>query len=320
MPTIVVPVPEPFDFHLTVSHQTFYRGVAGADVYEDGTYWRALRRAGEGRVLAVAVRAAPSGVEVTLPTRAAKTDAAFARSAVGRLLGADVDLAGFYAMAERDRVLAQGVAALRGLRPPQTASVFEALVMAVTAQQISSAVARVIRDALVSTYGTPVVAAGRRLYAFPTPQALFDAGHDALRALKLSGRKAEYVRGIAAHALDGTLDEARLRQLGDEEAITELTRVRGIGRWTAQWALLRALGRQDVLPEGDLAIQRVVGAMYFKGRSITEAELAAFAAKRWRPYRGLVTTYLFAQLRQQRLEQERSAAHLVPPVTGAQAR
>ena len=67
---------------------------------------------------------------------------------------------------------------------------------------------------------------------------------------------------------------------------------------------MRALGRVDVLPAGDLALQRVVGELYFDGRRLTEQELDAFAKERWRPYRGLATTYLFAHLRQQRADMQ----------------
>jgi 3-methyladenine DNA glycosylase/8-oxoguanine DNA glycosylase len=81
-----------------------------------------------------------------------------------------------------------------------------------------------------------------------------------------------------------------------------MVEVRGIGRWTAEWVLMRALGRLDILPAGDLALRRVVSELYFDATPINEAQLAAFGKERWSPYRGLATTYLFAYLRQQRLE------------------
>jgi len=105
---------------------------------------------------------------------------------------------------------------------------------------------------------------------------------------------------VAQQAVDGELDYDRLATLSDEEAIARLSAIRGVGRWTAQWALMRALGRSDVLPAGDLALQRAVGDLYFGGRRLTERELDEFAAERWSPYRGLATAYLFAHIRQQR--------------------
>lgn len=299
-----IPVDGPFDFHLTVGHQTYYRGRAGSNLYADGAYYRALRK-GED-VVTVAAREADRGVTVSLPNGGSDDDLAFATSAVSHLLGLDAELEGFYEMFSADPVLAGTVGELRGLRPSRAESVFEALVMAVIAQQISGAVARAVREALVSDYGTPVEADGHTLYAFPTPRTLAEAGLDELRAHKLSARKAEYIADIAARTLDRTIDPVRLAGMDDEAVITELSALRGIGRWTAEWVLMGALGRPDVFPAGDLALRKVVERLYFAGREITPAELTAFGIERWSPYRGLATTYLFAHLRQQRLADERA--------------
>ena len=300
-------MPDPFDFHLTVSHQTYYRGRAGADLYADGTYYRALRR-GE-RVMVVSARPAAGGtLEVSLPSGGPDGDLAAASETIARLLGFDVDLRGFYERVSDDPVLAGTVGTLHGLRPPRTESVFEALVMAVAAQQISGAVARVIRDGLMESYGTRIEADGRLLHGFPTPDTLFRAGVEGLRAHKLSGRKAEYIHGIAERTLDGAIEDHRLEGMDDETAVAELTAVRGVGRWTAQWVLMRALGRTNVLPEGDLALRRVVSELYYDGASIGEQQIADVAMEHWHPYRGLATTYLFAHLRRARVEQEQARA------------
>ena len=305
--------PEPFDFHLTASHQTYFRGKAGADLYVEGAYYRALRH--DDRVIAAAVREKrPGMLGIWLPGGGSEADLAFAAESMVRLLALDADLDGFYAMLAGDPVLADAVGDLRGLRPPRSETVFEALVLAIVAQQISGAVARVIREGLVETYGTPVQADGHVLHAFPTPQSLVEAGAEGLRAQKLSARKAEYIQDTAERTLSGSIDPAHLGALDDEAAIAELVAVRGIGRWTAEWVLMRALGRQDILPAGDLALRRVVSDLYFDGNSITEQELAAFGRQRWSPYRGLATTYLFAVLRQQRVaaEKPRSATGDAP--------
>ena len=291
--------PDPFDFHLTVGHQTYFRGRAGADLYADGTYYRAVRRGAD--VLAVTARDAGRGqIEVALPLGGTAEDLAFASDTMARLLAFDVDLSGFYDMVSRDSALAEAVGTLRGLRPPRTETVFEALVLAIIAQQISSGVARVIRDGIVETFGTRLDVDGLTLYAFPTPRSLFDASTEDLRAQKLSARKVEYIQDTARRAAEGELEADRLALLDNEEAIAELVKIRGIGRWTAEWMLMRALGRVDVLPAGDLALRRVVSELYFDGATITETELAEFGEARWSPYRGLATTYLFSFLRQRR--------------------
>ncbi|MEX2599077.1 MAG: hypothetical protein WD533_05410, partial [Dehalococcoidia bacterium] len=125
---------------------------------------------------------------------------------------------------------------------------------------------------------------------------------------KLSGRKVEYIQDCARRTAEGLLDANTLSSMDDEAAIEELTKVRGIGRWTAEWVLMRALGRLDLLPAGDVALRRVVSELYFGGETIAEAQLAEFAVERWSPYRGLATTYLFACIRQQRIANEAAKA------------
>ena len=297
----VIPAPQPFDFALTAGHQTSYRGMAGSDLLADGVYYRALWL--DGEPLGVAARPVAAGIEVSLPDGSpAALDAAAER--VAWLLGLDVEMDGFYEMLANDPVLSDAVGALRGLRHTRTETVWEALVHAVVGQQVSSVVARVIRDGIVQEYGTEVRMGGHTVYAFPRPRTLLEAGADALRMLKLSARKAEYVLGIAEAALRGDLDYETIAPMSDEEAVAALSGIRGVGRWTAQWTLMRALGRVDALPAGDLALQRVVGEHYFGGKRLTEQELEEFAEERWKPYRGLAVTYLFSRIRQERAARE----------------
>ena len=300
MASRVIATPALFDFALTAAHQTYYRGRAGADVFEDGAYYRVLWRGDD--VLAVTVRDAGRGkLEVSvLGDDAPDGTLDYACDEMRRLLGFDADLEGFYEACANDLVLASAVDSLHGLRPALSETVFEALIAAVVGQQISGAVARVIRELIVQTFGTPVDIGGETLYAFPKPETIAGASHEELLKMKLSNRKAEYVRDIALKTLDGTIDDAHLAAMDDEEAIAHLISCRGIGRWTAEWMLLRALGRPDVFPVGDLALKRVVSEQYFDGAAITEQQLADFGRDHWAPYRGLATTYVFADLRRQR--------------------
>ena len=276
-------LPELFDFHLTVGHQTHFRGRNGADIYQDGVYYRVLRR--DARVIVASAHPEGGNLSVRV-VDGREEDLPFACDAMSWLLALDMDLTGFYALLANDPILSDAVGTLRGLRPPRTESVFEALIVAIVGQQISANVARVIREGLIETYGTPIEAEGRLMHAFPTPESLLGAGTEALRAGKLSARKVEYVLDAARREIDGELDAARFDGVDNEEVIAELIKVRGIGRWTAEWVLLRALGRADVFPAGDLALKRVVSELYFNGAPMTESELAAFGRERWAPYRG----------------------------------
>ena len=298
----VIPAPQPFDFALTAAHQTNYRGKAGSDLFVDGVYYRALWL--DGEPLGVAARPVDDGIEVSLPNGGLPQTLDAAAGWVAWLLGLDVPMDGFYEMLANDPVLSDAVGELRGLRHTRTETVWEGLVHAVVGQQVSGIVARVIRDGIVTEYGSEVRVNGHVIHAFPRPQTLLEAGHDALRERKLSARKAEYVLGIAESALRGDLDHETLAPMSDEEAVAVLSGIRGVGRWTAQWTLMRALGRVDALPAGDLALQRVVGDHYFEGKRLTEQELEDFAEERWKPWRGLAVTYLFSRIRQDRVARE----------------
>jgi len=290
----------PFNFALTAENQPYFRKGAADDAGNGGVYQRLLdlgdrlalataRPAGTVAQPAVAVEFAGEGLT------AAAGDLAQAQMA--RLLGVAQDLTPFYTRAAADPTMAGLVERFYGMHLPRTVSVFEALAQAILGQQLAASVARVIRALLIETYGARGCFDGQEYYAFPRPEALAGAAIADLRQLKLSQRKAEYLQGIAREELarPGGLDAA-LESLSDEEVVQELTALRGVGKWSAEWVLTRALGRDDAFPVGDLALRRIVSRLYFDGAALTDGELAEFS-RRWMPYRSWATHYLFATLR-----------------------
>ena len=183
-----------------------------------------------------------------------------------------------------------------GLHMPHTASVFEALVLAILGQQIATNVARIIRTLLIETYGPRQTIGGETYYAFPRPETLAALRVEDLRGMKLSQRKAEYVHGIACTALDDPEFIEGLHHLDDEAVVRQITSLRGVGNWTAQWLLIRALGRPDALPLGDLALRRVVSRLYFQDEPLNDTQVEEFC-RRWSPYRTYATTYMFTEMR-----------------------
>ena len=213
----------------------------------------------------------------------------------------NVDLTPFYRMAEGDAFLSPLTAMHRGFRVPQGTSVLEGLVNAILGQQISGQVARAVRTAVMEAYGETVTVDGVEYRAFPTASALAAAGVEGLREKKLSWRKAEYVWDIASKEAAGEIDLEGLFERTDEEVVETLTRLRGVGVWTAHWLLVRTLGRTDGFPHGDLAIQRTLGDVVNGGVRMTGEEALEYSL-RWSPYRTYVTTYLFAAIRSGRPE------------------
>ncbi|MCL0044471.1 hypothetical protein M1N24_02935, partial [Dehalococcoidia bacterium] len=215
-----------------------------------------------------------------------------------RISAMELDIRPFYSIAKGDHFLSQATQRSYGLHPPQTTSVFEALIIAIVGQKISSVVAGNIRSRIVKVLGTPTTLGSVIIYSFPKPLPFLAAGQEQLRSLGLSTRKAGFILGIASLADTGSLDLEIFKELSNEEAIENLSRLRVIWPWAAQWVLLRALGRRtDAFPAGDLALQRLISELYLKGRIIGEKQAITFAQEKWSSYSGLATTYLFAYLR-----------------------
>ena len=147
------------------------------------------------------------------------------------------------------------------------------LLRTIVGQQVSVAAARSMWAKLENAYGAP-----------PGLAALLKASDEELRLAGISRQKAGYVRSLAELVLSGELDLDRL-PADDEEAIALLTRIKGIGRWSADIYLLFAEGRPDVWPAGDLAVQIEIGRLLGLPEKPTEKMLREFA-EAWRPHRG----------------------------------
>ena len=287
----------PFDFDLTAGYHTYFQARSGADNVEGGVYRRLLDL--DGRLALVSVRSTGSldSPELSLELRGegvSDADGELAAAQVRWMLGIDQELAPFYALAESDPALAGLARQFPGLHLPRTATLFESLILAILGQQISASVARTMRMLLIERYGARTEFDEVTCFAFPRPEAILSALPEELRELKLSRSKAEYVRVIAAAALEPGWDE--LCELPDDEVVRRLTALRGVGNWTAQWALVRGLARPDALPLGDLALRRGVSRLWRDDEPVTDATVETIA-EGWRPWRSYATAYLFAAMR-----------------------
>jgi len=160
---------------------------------------------------------------------------------------------------------------------------FGALLFQVAGQQLSVAATRRILGRIEGLFG------GR----LPAPAELLSLDPGQLREAGLSWRKVSTLRDLAARLTDGRLDADVLSSLPDDELMTELTAIPGIGPWTVQGALLVALKREDVVLPGDLALRKAIQAAYRLDHRPSQDEVLAIAEK-WRPYCSLATSYLFS--------------------------
>jgi DNA-3-methyladenine glycosylase II len=212
------------------------------------------------------------------------------RRALEKMLGLEVDLAGFYELGAVDDRLAGLARRFLGVRPPRSASLFEALVNAVACQQLSLTVGIHLLDRLAAVYG-PEVALRGATPGFPTAERLTGAEPAHLRRLGFSLAKARTLIELSRRVASGSLDLQALTQADDEHAAAVLVALPGIGRWSAQYVLLRGLGRLGVLPGDDVGARNSLRRRFELPASAGYDEVTALA-KGWWPYGGLVYFHL----------------------------
>jgi DNA-3-methyladenine glycosylase II len=205
------------------------------------------------------------------------------------VLFAELDLKPFYRLAAKDAKLKEMTRKLPGLKPMRPSSLFEMAVIAITEQQISLTAAYHIRSRVIQRFGEPI----EKQWIFPEPQALAGASIEDLQSCGLSRNKAGYIHDLASKVADGTLDLDILKTMDDEKARETIMNIRGFGRWSADYILIRGLARPDCVPIDDIGIRRVVGEYLGSGSRPTADEVAS-RLEPFRPYRGLIAFYLLA--------------------------
>jgi DNA-3-methyladenine glycosylase II len=187
-------------------------------------------------------------------------------------------------VASRDPVLADLVARVGPIRhrPRDQDGPFAALVRAIVFQQLAGRAAQAIYGRVRATVGDTL-----------TPEALNGVSDEALRAAGLSGNKLASLRDLSAKVLDGTVVLTRTSRRSDDELISRLTTVRGIGRWTAEMYLMFQLRRLDVWPVDDLGVREGYALAWKLDPSPTPKQLEPIG-ERFRPYRSVVARYCWA--------------------------
>lgn len=206
---------------------------------------------------------------------------------VRKLLGTHVDLAGFYRVAARDRQFAPLVRRFQGLKPPQFPSIFEALINGIACQQISLAAGLQLLNRLARRFSLFVGEADSRSYAFPRPEDLAAADPVEIREFGFTSQKARAIIEASQAAVEGRLDFNRLARMSDEDALRRLMQLRGVGRWTAEYTLLRGMGRRHIFPAGDIGARNALG-RWLRLPKPLQAEEARQVLDRWKPFAGML--------------------------------
>jgi DNA-3-methyladenine glycosylase II len=217
-----------------------------------------------------------------------------AEDALNRLLGLTVDLSGFAAIAELDPLLGPLAGRMRGLKHPRFASIFEALVNGVACQQLSLAVGIHLLNRLTEAHGRPASEDAGGPHAFPDPDRLAAVQPEELKRHGFSLSKARTIVEIAQAIVAGELDLESLETLDDAAAIERLRSLRGIGRWTAEYVMLRGLGRLHIFPGDDVGAHNKLRRLFDIDTKLDYESVHQLVA-RWHPYAGMVYFHLLLQ-------------------------
>ncbi len=158
------------------------------------------------------------------------------------------------------------------------------LCYSIMSQQLSTKVARVIRQRFISLYGTE-----------PTAQQVAETPPEKLRAIGLSNAKVTYIQNVARFEIEKGMDHRKLSRMDNEEVIAYLTQIKGVGRWTTEMLLMFALCREDVFAPDDLGLQQAIVGLYgirYRKKKIMLEKIRKIA-EQWAPYRTYACMYLW---------------------------
>lgn len=262
------------------------------DNWDGETYRRVL--ALDGKVVEVAVaqtglpnaprlEARVSGARLTSGVKSAVTEA------LDRLLGLKVNLSRFYRLAADDRRLGPLAERFRGLKPPRFPTVFEALVNGIVCQQVTLTLGIRMLNRLIENYGAASV--DSQLHAFPQASGLAGVKPESLKKLKFSRQKTRALIELSSAVVEGELNLEELALLDDEAAVARLLQLWGVGRWTAEYALLRGLGRLDVFPGDDVGARKNLQ-RWLRLKKPLDYESVRRTLRQWEPYAGLIYFHL----------------------------
>lgn len=221
------------------------------------------------------------------------TDQQLLEKMIRRTFSADLDLSVIYEQMRAEKELAILTERFRGLRLMLDADFFQCMVKTIIGQQINLTFAANLTKRLVTLAGDPVENPnGEGIIAFPTPEAVARLTIEDMRTLQFSQRKAEYIIDFARAIVNETVDLERLWSMGDEEIITYLTSLRGIGRWTVECLLMFGMGRPDLLPAADIGLRNGIVHLYGMNSKPNENDIRKIGEK-WAPWRSIYCLYVW---------------------------
>ncbi|MCL5023524.1 MAG: DNA-3-methyladenine glycosylase 2 family protein [Nitrospirae bacterium] len=215
----------------------------------------------------------------------------YVTSFIEKALGIRLDLTGFYAMAAQDKYLRPLAERFRGVKPPCFPTLFEALVNAFACQQLTLTLGIILLNRLTRQYGLPFIEGNETSYAFPRPEDLCRAKPEEIRSLGYSTQKGRAIVELSRQLVDEGLNLNDLETMEDGRAHEYLMRLRGVGRWSAEYVMLRGLGRIRYFPGDDVGAQRNIRELLGLREKPDYGRIKKITG-RWDPYPGFVYFHL----------------------------
>lgn len=279
---ITVPVDQPFRFDLAVRYLQRSPDEI-IDLVRGGRHYRVVRGADGLALVEIAPSSDPRSPALSARIISGRAHPGSIAEVVNRLYQPAREMRRIEQTEPLASLLQQH---FRGLPVIQTLTPWEALVWAIIGQQINIAFAYRLKRAFVERFGERLNFEGNDYFAFPGPAKVAALDHEQdLLPIQFSRQKSRYVIEAARSILSGGLDFDAISSMDDEAATEALQQQLGVGRWTAEYVLLRGFGRLDVIPAGDAALKALVGQHLQLGRPATEAEVRELA-DHWKPWRG----------------------------------
>ena len=208
-----------------------------------------------------------------------------------KMLGLNVDLSQFYNISKEDSVIENLAQQFYGMRPTRYPSIFEALINAVACQQVSLDSGIAVLNRLIETYGKNLTFENKTYYAFPAPEDLLNVEDFDLRKIGFSYQKIKTIKKLVYSILNNEINLELFESADNSHILQALQKLHGIGRWSAEYVLLRGFGRLNVFPGDDVGGQNNLMHLYGLNSKPSYIKLNQLISN-WHPFEGLAYFHL----------------------------
>jgi len=208
-----------------------------------------------------------------------------------KMLGIRMNLAEFYGFAMKDEKLSPLAERFRGVKPPRFPSIFEAIVNGIACQQVTLTVGILLLNRLAQSCGLAMSGEDASVHAFPRAEDLAGLEVETFQELGFSRQKGRALIDLSQRIMEEEVDQENLPSLDDKTAVEQLRQLRGVGRWTAEYVLLRGFGRLQIFPSHDVGARNKLRRLLNLKRPLDWKGVSRILA-RWKPYAGFIYLHL----------------------------